>query len=69
MKPCQGEVEGEVDAHALYKRGVCYERDKDMANAIKMYESFGFKVAGTIPKAMHYPDGKYVDEKLMILEL
>lgn len=38
-------------------------------HAIKMYENFGFKIIGTIPKAMRYPDGTFVDENLMVLEL
>ena len=37
--------------------------------AIKMYEGFGFKTIGTIPKAMRYPDGTFADKNLMILEL
>ena len=37
--------------------------------AITMYEGFGFKVMGTVPNARKYPDGTFVDEKLMILEL
>ena len=37
--------------------------------AIKMYESFGFKVTGKIPKALHYPDGSFADEQIMLLEL
>ena len=42
---------------------------EDNKSAIAMYESFGFKTTGTIPKAMHYQDGIYKDEKFMILEL
>lgn len=38
-------------------------------HAINMYEGFGFKVTGTIPKAIKYKDGSFADEKLMILEL
>jgi len=34
-----------------------------------MYDAFGFKVTGTIPKAMRYNDGTFADEKLMVLEL
>lgn len=41
----------------------------DNKRAINMYTNFGFKVTGTIPKAIHYKDGTYADENLMILEL
>ncbi len=41
----------------------------DNKRAITMYENFGFKPTGTIPKAMHYPDGTYADELMMVLEL
>ena len=37
--------------------------------AIKMYEGFGFKVTGTIPKAMQYKDGSFADKLYMVLEL
>ena len=37
--------------------------------AINMYENFGFKVMGTIPKAFRYQDGSFADEKFMVLEL
>ena len=42
---------------------------EDNKSAIAMYEAFGFKVTGTIPKAMRYNDGTFADEKLMVLEL
>ena len=41
----------------------------DNKHAIKMYESFGFKATGTIPKAMKYKDGSFTDEIFMVLEL
>ena len=41
----------------------------DNKPAITMYESFGFKVTGTIPKAMRYMDGTFADELFMVLEL
>ena len=41
----------------------------DNKRAISMYETFGFKTTGTIPKAMRYKDGTFADEKFMILEL
>lgn len=37
--------------------------------AMKMYEDFGFKVTGTIPKALRYQDGTFSDEYSMVLEL
>ena len=36
--------------------------------AISMYESFGFEICGTTPRAM-LVDGEYVDEHLMVLKL
>lgn len=39
---------------------------KENVRAIKMYEEFGFEITGTIPKALHYLDGTYTDEYLMI---
>ena len=41
----------------------------DNKRAVKMYEDFGFRQTGVIPKAVRYSDGKYADEKLMVLEL
>ena len=41
----------------------------DNKPAITMYESFGFKATGTIPKAMKYNDGTFADELFMVLEL
>ncbi len=38
------------------------------ARAISMYESFGFEICGTTPRAM-LVDGEYVDEHLMVLKL
>lgn len=37
--------------------------------AINMYEGFGFKVTGTIPKAFRYQNGTYADELFMVLEI
>ena len=37
--------------------------------AIDMYEGFGFKITGIIPRAMRYPDGTFADKKFMVLEL
>lgn len=37
--------------------------------AISLYEKFGFKKTGTIPNAVHYNDGTFTDEYLMVLEL
>lgn len=42
---------------------------EDNKPAITMYESFGFRVTGTIPKAMKYKDGTFADEIFMVLEL
>lgn len=36
--------------------------------AISMYESFGFEICGTTPRAM-LVDGEYVEEHLMVLKL
>ena len=41
----------------------------DNKQAINMYESFGFKTTGTVPKAMRYDDGTFAEELFMILEL
>jgi len=37
--------------------------------AIRMYESFGFTICGTIPDALRYPDGSTADEYRMIKKL
>lgn len=42
---------------------------KDNGRAIKMYRDFGFEVTGTIPKALHYQDGTYADEYIMIKDI
>ena len=42
---------------------------EDNKTAIAMYEAFGFKTTGTIPKAMRYKNDTFADEKLMVLEL
>ncbi|MBQ9135591.1 MAG: GNAT family N-acetyltransferase [Lachnospiraceae bacterium] len=39
---------------------------KENERAIKMYQGFGFEITGTIPKALHYQDGTYADEYLMV---
>lgn len=39
---------------------------KDNEKAIKMYRDFGFEITGTIKKALHYQDGTYADEFIMI---
>lgn len=39
---------------------------KDNEKAIKMYRDFGFEITGTIPRALRYQDGTYVDEYFMI---
>ena len=36
--------------------------------AVSMYESFGFEICGTTPRAMLVA-GEYVDEHLMVLKL
>lgn len=41
----------------------------DNSSAIQMYESFGFKIAGNIHKALKYNDGSYADEYFMELDL
>lgn len=39
------------------------------SRALRMYESFGFKIAGTNHNALKYGDGSYADEYLMELVL
>ena len=39
---------------------------KDNDKAIKMYRDFGFEITGTLPNALHYQDGTYADEYIMI---
>lgn len=39
---------------------------KDNNKAIKMYRDFGFEITGIISKALHYQDGTYADEYIMI---
>lgn len=41
----------------------------DNSRALKMYESFGFKIAGTNHHALKYGDGSYADEYIMELVL
>ena len=38
-------------------------------NAIKMYQSFGFEIIGTIENALKYQDNTYADEYLMVKKL
>ncbi len=40
----------------------------DNDRAISMYQSFGFEICGTTPRAM-LVEGEYVDEHLMVLKL
>ena len=37
--------------------------------AIKMYQSFGFEIIGTIENALKYQDNTYADEYLMVKKL
>ena len=37
--------------------------------AIKMYQSFGFEIIGTIENALKYQDDTYADEYLMVKKL
>ncbi len=39
---------------------------KDNERALTMYQSFGFEIVGTMPRALKYPDGTYADEYLMV---
>jgi RimJ/RimL family protein N-acetyltransferase len=41
----------------------------DNSRALHMYESFGFKIAGTNHKGLKYADGSYADEYFMELVL
>lgn len=31
-----------------------------------MYQNFGFEIVGTVPNALRYNDGTYVDEYIMV---
>lgn len=42
---------------------------KNNERALKMYQSFGFEIAGTRENALRYSDGSYADEYLMIKKL
>ena len=42
---------------------------KNNENALKMYQSFGFEIIGTIKNALRYQDGTYADEYLMVKNL
>lgn len=39
---------------------------KNNRRALKMYQGFGFKIIGTRENALHYQDGTYADEYLMV---
>jgi RimJ/RimL family protein N-acetyltransferase len=39
---------------------------KNNERALKMYQSFGFEIVGTIPNALRYSDGTYADEYNMV---
>ncbi len=39
------------------------------AHVVRFYESLGFRIYGTEPRAMRLPDGTYLDEHLMQLDL
>ena len=39
---------------------------KNNERALKMYQSFGFEIVGTIPNALRYTDGTCVDEYTMV---
>ena len=41
----------------------------DNKSAIALYEKFGFKIYGTFPDNMKYPDGSYVDAYWMMKKL
>lgn len=41
----------------------------DNKHAIAMYLAFGFRITGTIPRAIHYQDDTFADELFMVLEL
>lgn len=49
-------------------KNIFLEVRKDNENAIKLYESFGFKQVGTMPKKINI-DGKYYDELVYLLEI
>ena len=42
---------------------------RENARAVSLYEKFGFKPYGTLPHAMKYADGSYVDFVMMIKNL
>ena len=39
---------------------------KDNERALRMYQSFGFEIVGTMPRALQYPDGTFADEYMMV---
>ncbi len=41
----------------------------DNHRALKLYQSFGFEITGTIPNALSYQDGSFADEYYMVKKL
>ena len=39
---------------------------KENERALRMYQSFGFEIVGTMSRALRYPDGTYADEYMMV---
>jgi len=39
---------------------------KGNERALRMYQSFGFEIVGTMPRALKYPDGSFADEYMMV---
>lgn len=42
---------------------------KTNERAVQMYRGFGFEIIGTRENALHYPDGSFADEYLMVKKL
>lgn len=42
---------------------------EERIKAKKMYQSFGFKIIGTMPNALKYLDGSFADEYIMVKTL
>ncbi len=49
-------------------KNIYLEVRTDNTNAIKLYESFGFKRVGTMPEKI-FIDGKYYDEYVYLLQI